>query len=168
MANYLHADTQNAKAIIARLLEEFPELEEDSSLRADMIDGETDFNKLISIALEQRSEAASMSDAIKSRIGDLSTRKARFDKKADTMKAVIHSLMDAAKLDKLALPEATISILSPREKVEILNAEELPQGYYTTEIKPDKKAILAALKSGNQIPGAELALGEESLMVRMK
>lgn len=168
MADYLHVNTQNAKAIIARLLEEYPELEDDSSLRVDMIDGETDFNKLISTALEHRAEAASLSDAIKSRISDLSARKARFDKKADIMKMVIHSLMDAAKLDKLMLPEATISVLSPREKVEILNAEDLPQGYYTTEIKPDKKAILAALKAGNEIPGAELTLGDESLMVRMK
>ena len=47
-------------------------------------------------------------------------------------------------------------------------ADQLPQGYFRIERIADKKAIGEALKAGNEIPGAELALGEEGLTIRPK
>lgn len=109
-----------------------------------------------------------MVTAISLRIGDLAERKARYQRKADAMKALIQSIMESAGLHKLALPEATLSILSGRTSVNVTDVNELPQGFYSTERKADKKALKSALEKGEAIPGAELVMGEDTLTVRVK
>lgn len=156
------------RAEIARLIDEYPELAEDEMLRADMIEAETDLHAVIEKCLDQRQEAEAMVTAIKERATDLAERKARFQRKSDAMKALIQSIMEAADLQKLALPEATLSILSGRVSVNVLDADALPQGYFQIERKPDKKAIKEALEAGNAIPGAELVMGEDSLSIRSR
>jgi hypothetical protein len=46
--------------------------------------------------------------------------------------------------------------------------DALPQGFFKTERKALSKEILAALKAGEKIPGAEIRIGEAGLMVRTK
>lgn len=156
------------RAEIDRLLSMYPELAEDETLRADMIEAETDAVKVIEAALSERQEASAIEAAIASRIDDLVARKQRFVRKAEAMKALVKSVMQAAMLDKLTLPEATLSITKPRTSVNVLNVDDLPQGYFKSVRQADKTAIKAALERGEKIPGAELALGEDGLMVRAK
>ncbi len=165
---YLYLDAAFVKAEIGKLLAEYPELEEDDALRADAIEGETDAHKLISRALEQRQEAETMAGAIKAREVDLSARRSRFERKSEAMKSLIRNVMQAAKLQKLALPQATLSITSPRQTVGIEDLEQLPQGYFKTIRQADKTAIKSALEAGEQIPGAYLVTGSAGLMVRTK
>lgn len=164
----VHMNAGYLKAEIARLIDAYPELAEDETLRADMIDGETDLNRVIGECLGARRESETMVTAISLRIGDLAERKARYQRKADAMKALIQSIMESAGLHKLALPEATLSILSGRTSVNVTDVNELPQGFYSTERKADKKALKSALEKGEAIPGAELVMGEDTLTVRVK
>lgn len=156
------------KAEINRLMETYPELAEDETLRADMMEAETDLHTVIAKCLEQRQEAESMVGAIKERIVAMNERKARFQRKSDAMKDLMQSIMETADLPKVMLPEATLSILSGRVSVNVIDANELPQGYYAIERKPDKKAIKAAMEKGDQIPGAELVMGEDTLTIRSR
>ncbi|KFB11075.1 siphovirus Gp157 family protein [Nitratireductor basaltis] len=164
----LYVDAAYLKHEITRIISDYPELAGDEDLRADMLEGETDLNRVVGKALNARQEAASMAEAIKSREEDLKVRRARFEKKADAMKALIQSVMESANLDKLTLPEATLSIRKPLPKVEVTDTEQLPQGFYKLERKADKTALKQALMSGEQIPGAELALGDDTLSIRVK
>ncbi len=164
----LHVDAVYLKNEIARLLEANPELAEDDLLRADMLEGETDINRVISKALNERQDACSMVEAIKRREDDLRIRRVRFERKAEAIKGLIQSVMYAAELDKITLPEATLSIRQPLPKVEVTDAEQLPQGFFKLERKADKTALKQALMSGEEIPGAELALGDETLSIRVK
>lgn len=156
------------RAEIDKLLAAYPELVEDETLRLDMIEGETDFARVLSKAVEARAEKLSMAEAIKLRIADLAERKARFERGADGVKSLIHSLMDAAGQDKVTLPEATIFTTKPRTSVNVLNVDELPQGYYRVKREADKTAIKSALEQGEQIPGAELVMGDAGLTIRTK
>jgi hypothetical protein len=61
-----------------------------------------------------------------------------------------------------------VSITKPRTRVNITDVNELPQGYFVTERKPKSADIKAALERGDEIPGAELALGDDGLMVRTR
>ena len=167
-ANFLYVDAQAVKAHIADLLAVYPELLEDETLRLDVLEGETDLFRIITKALNERFEAESMANAIKERVSDLNSRGDRFKRKSEAMKKLIKALMDAADQDKITLPEATLSVTAPRTTVNIIDLAQLPQGYVRIERIADKKAIGEALKAGNEIPGAELALGEEGLTIRPK
>jgi hypothetical protein len=109
-----------------------------------------------------------MQEAIKARIADLSERAARYGRRADAMKALIKSVMGAAGLDRLELPEATLSIAKPRASVDVTDLDALPQGYFRLKKEADKTAIKKAIETGEEIPGAVLVLGDESLIVRTK
>jgi hypothetical protein len=165
---YLFLDAAFVKAELGKLLAEYPELETDEELRADAIEGETDAHKIISRALEARQDAETLAGAIKAREVDLSARRSRYERKADAMKSLIRSIMQAAQLPKLTLPEATLSITKPRQTVSVENVDQLPQGYFTTVRQADKAALKQALERGDEIPGAVLATGSAGLMIRTK
>jgi hypothetical protein len=165
---YLFLDAAFVKAEVGKLLAEYPELETDEELRSDMIAGETDAHKIIARALEARQEAETLAGAIKAREVDLSARRSRYERKSDAMKSLIRNIMRAANLQKLTLPEATLSILAPRQTVGIEDLDAIPQGYYRTVKQADKEAIKQALAGGAEIPGAILVTGSSGLMIRTK
>lgn len=166
--NPLYLDAQFVKAEIGRLIEAYPDLAEDETLRLDMIDGETDATRIIERALLDRQEAEMMAGAIRQRETLLAERRGRFERKSEALKTLIRSVMKAARLDKLALPEATLSITKPSRSVGIENIDDLPQGYFHTERRADKAAIKKSLEAGGQVPGAFLVVGSEGLTIRTK
>lgn len=166
--SFLQVDIAAFKAHWAGLLEAYPELVEDDELRADMLEGETELHALVKRLLKIRLDASAMATAIKAIKQDNADRQARFERKADGASALLKSLLIAADVDKVMLPEATVSITKPRTKVNVIDVNELPQGFYAIERKPKSQEIKAALEAGEKVPGAELALGDEGLMVRTK
>lgn len=168
MNAYLAMDAANVKAEIDRLLAAYPELAEDETLRLDTLDGETNLTAIIERALSERQDALVMVAAIKERLDALGSRKSRYERKDKAMKALIKGLMEVADIPKLQLAEATLSVTSPRMTVNVLNVDDLPQGYYRTKKEADKTALKSALEKGEKIPGAELVLGESGLTVRTK
>lgn len=165
---YLFLDANVTKAEIAKLLEAYPELSEDDQLRMDAIEGETNAFGVIEKALAERQEAEAMAGAIKEREINLAARRSRFERKSDAMRGLIKAIMKAADLPKVQLTEASISITSPRVNVIITNEADLPQGYVRIKREADKAAIKSALMRGDEIPGAELQFGDESLTIRTK
>jgi predicted nuclease with TOPRIM domain len=146
----------------------YPELEEDAELLATTVEGETDFERVIDKLVSFVREAETMAEAVKARKDEIAERQKRFERQGEAGRKIILSLMDAAQQPKLTLAEATLSITKHREKLNIWAEEEIPQGYFQLVRKPDTKAITAALKAGNEIPGAELELGTPGLMIRTK
>lgn len=165
---YLQVDIAAFKAQWAELLATFPELADDEDLRADVLEGETDAHRLVSVMVRKRREAQALASAGKEIRSEQSERIARFEKQADGYTALIKSLMLAADLPKIVLPEATVSITKARATVEITDENELPQGFVELRRVPKKSEIKAALEAGEEIPGARLGLSEEGLMVRTK
>lgn len=166
--SYLFKDAQFVRTQIQALIAAYPELEEDATLLADSIEGETDLYRILEKLLNERREAETMASAVKEREGDLSERRKRFERKADGVKKIMLQLMEAAQQDKVTLTEATLSITKPRTSVSVLDIEALPQGFYRNERKPLTTEIKAALEGGDKVPGAELVLGSSGLMIRTK
>lgn len=163
---YLHLDAQFVKAEIAKLVDAHPELAEDEALRLDTIEGETNAYRIIERALEQRQEAEMMAGAVRAREVEMAGRRGRFERKSEAMKTLIRHIMKAARVDKLQLPEATLSISQSRSSVGIEDPNSLPQGFYKRVA--DKAAIKAAFDRGEDVPGAILVLGSEGLAIRTK
>lgn len=168
MSSFLFKDAQFVRTQIQALIAAYPELEEDATLLADSVEGETDLYRILEKLLNERREAETMATAVKEREGDLSERRKRYERKADGVKKIMLQLMEAAQQDKVTLTEATLSITKPRESVEVTDLDAIPQGFFKTERNALSKEIMAALKAGEKIPGAEIRIGEAGLMVRTK
>lgn len=166
--SYINANIADFRAQWHYILEAYPELAEDESLRADVLDAETDFHKLIDSLVKRKLDAREMAAGAKARKQEVGDRQSRFERQEAGFDTLIKSLMQFANMQKVVLPEATVSITKPRTKVSILDVNELPQGFYAVERKPKSAEIKAALEAGQTVPGAELVLGEDGLMVRTK
>lgn len=168
MSGFIQVDIADFKAHVAALLAAYPELSEDDELREDMIAGETDMVPLIERLLRRKLDADTMASAIKERKADIAERQVRYERQSDGYRALIKSVMIAADLDKVTLPDATVSVTKPRVTVEITDEASLPQGFVEVKRVPRKAEIKKALEAGEEIPGAVLGLSEEGLMVRSR
>lgn len=168
MSDYLVMDAAKLESEIRFMLAAYPDLADDEDLRLDTLEGETDFHRIMSRLVRVRNEKIADADGLAVYIGDLAERKARQLRAADGVKVLMLSLMSAADVTKLVLPEATISVTKPRSSVEILDVESLPQGTFAIVRQPDKTAIKAMLDAGEDVPGAALKTSEPGLTVRTK
>lgn len=168
MSSRIELDAAATKVRIAALLEAYPELTDDEELLADALEGETDLHSLAARIVDIRQDAEAMKAGIKERKADLTERGNRMERKSDAATALLKSLMDAAGVDKLVLPEATISITASRASVEVTDLDALPSQLCKLIKQPDKTAISKRLMAGEAIPGAALVYGETGVTIRTK
>lgn len=153
---------------IANLVSAYPEMQDDDALKADMISGEFDVESVMSRVMSHLFEAEEMLDGMKPRFEDLSERKKRWERRKEFCRALAQRVLEASGRLRIEIPEATISKSAGKESVEITNVDELPQGTYSTERKPDKKAIGEQLKAGADVPGARLVMGSDGVRINTK
>ena len=165
---YLAMDAAKVQSEVRHILAAYPELADDEELRLGTLEGETDFNRIMSRLIRARNEKMALAEGLGGYMGDLAERKARLTHAADGIKALALSLMSSADLQKLVLAEATLSVTKPRVGVEITDLAALPQGTFTLSRQADKAAIKALLDAGDDVPGATLKSGDAGLTVRTK
>src|SRR5690606_21183728 len=127
------------------MLAAYPELMDDESLRADMLEAETSLPALASKIVRVRGERLAYAEGLNAYIKDLTARRDRFARGADGLKGLLLRLLATAQLPKLSLPEATVSVTPGRSTVSVTDIEALPQGTFTTVRQPDKAAIKAMI-----------------------
>ncbi|WP_247997692.1 siphovirus Gp157 family protein [Brucella tritici] len=164
--NYLAYDVTVLEREFADLVAAYPELAEDEELRADTIEGETDAYRVLGKIVAIERDANSMVLAIGERAKELAARKDRYTRRKDAMRALLLRLLKAADLNKVSLPEATVSVGKGRAGVEIVDETLLPDNVVKLKREPDKTAIKVALDAGEDVPGAVLREGQPSVTVR--
>lgn len=165
--NYLAADVANLEALFADMLAAFPELESDEELRADMLEGETNFHAVLTRLVNGERDADSLAKAVAGRISDLQTRKSRAERRKEAMRSLMFKLLKAAGVTSVPLAEATISIGKKAAAVEIVDEALLPKAYVRVSTSPDKTSIKEALQAGKKVRGAKMGEAGEQLSVRV-
>lgn len=165
--NYLAADVANLEALFADMLAAYPELEADEELRADMLEGETNFHAVLTKLVNCERDADGMAKAVAGRISDLQARKSRAERRKEAMRSLMFKLLKAAGVPRVPLAEATISIGRKAASVEIVDEALLPSSVVKITTSPDKKAIADLLKAGADVPGAKMGEAGEQLSVRV-
>lgn len=150
---------------LAALFEAYPELAEDNQLRADTLEGSTDYHAVLARLVAQEREADSMVKGIAERVREIQGRKARYERKKVAVRELMLRLLKAAGLPRVALPEATVSIGKGRDSVEIVDEDKLPDNVVRVVRTPDKTLIKEALAHG-PVEGARMVTGGETLTVR--
>lgn len=157
-------------SLIAAMAEMLAPYRDDEETYADTLDGETDVMDLLDgeIAAMQADEA--LAAAIKAREADLKTRRERIEMRAEAHRKNLKLVLQHAALSKAERPLATVSIRPGSLSVRIVDEAEIPSQLMREKVTraPDKAAIKAQIEAGETVPGAELARGDETIMVKVR
>lgn len=96
--------------------------------------------------------------AFKTEIDRMNERKKSLENQIDRMKKAQLEFMQATGQKKAVAGTFTIT-MRENKSVKVIDQNAIPSAYLTekpAEYNPDKKAILAALKSGESVPGCEI------------
>ena len=161
-------DIAALQAEINKLLADHPELAEDEILRADMIEGATDAYDFLAMLVRKMGEAKALELGVEAYADELLARRNRFMHRRDRLRELIFKVMNSARLTKVELPEATLSIRAGQAKVIIVDELEIPEEYLRIKTEPDKIKIKAALQNNEHVPGAMLSNVEPVLAIHIK
>lgn len=164
----MNLDPRNVLQEISNLLLQYPELQEDDQLRADMIEGETDAHKLLSMIVRKIGENKALAEATDSYAQELKDRSARIDRRIEAFRSLAFKIMQQGGINKAELPEATLSIRSGTPKVIITDETALPNDAFIVKRAPDKYTIKSWLDAGQEVPGAVLSNAEPTISIRVK
>ena len=159
------------KASIESLITAYPELAEDEILRADMFEGTTNINNVLSTLVDKALDAATTQDAIALRQKDLAARKARYGKQEDALRGFMLSIMELADIKKAALPEATLSMSFQKPKLVVSDEEQITEQFIKTitTTKIDTEALKDSYEASGVVPpGCVLSNGKNVLRVLNK
>ena len=101
-------------------------------------------------------------------IDRLSERKRLISNRQKQIKDYLRENMEAAGISKISCPLFTITCAKGRESVVVDSEDCIPDDLMSvkTEIRPDKVAIAAKLKAGEEVPGCRLERGQSSIRIK--
>ena len=152
----------------ARLLAEDPDIQDDERLYSDMLQGESEGDPfdVLDRVIRAAIHPGSMADAAKRRADEIAGRAARYARRRDNLRAAAFAALDALGIRKHERPDFVASVRAGTASVQITDETKLAQEYVRWSMTPDKAAILAALKTGAEVPGAELSNAIPSLALK--
>lgn len=101
-------------------------------------------------------------------IDRLSERKRLISNRQKQIKDYLRENMEATGISKISCPLFTITCAKGRESVVVDREDGIPDELMSvkTEVRPDKTAIAARLKAGEEIPGCRLERGQSSICIK--
>ena len=156
---------------IALLCLEHPELYDDAALRADVLEGETDAFSVLSRLADRIREDETLEAALAERAARIKERKDRLARHSEGLRTLALRIMSAAHLQKVTLPEATLSVRAVPPKVEVADPDAFLRAYpkyQRVKYEVDKTKLKADLAAGIACVGARLTNGSETLTVNTK
>jgi hypothetical protein len=153
------------KIQISLLLDRHPELIDDVDLRADMLEGSTDLHAIMERLLTEEREASELISVVGNRIENLSARRTMFRARQTSLRDVMMEILQRADLRKISLPEATVSITRRGPAVQIIDDTLVPDAFCRFKREVSKTAIKDAINAGEEVAGAVLDNGSETLRI---
>jgi hypothetical protein len=143
-------------------------LSDDERLYLDTLEGETDLYELVWRLLGQIEDDEGVQAILAEQIADRTARKQRAGERVKHHREAIMALIQCAGLDKLTLPEATLSVRDVPPKPIVTDEAAVPLVFKKATWKPDMAPIKAGVESGAAIPGVSFDNGGNSLTIRRK
>lgn len=162
---------------------------DDETLLLDTIEGQTSLLEIFDAVLERMTDSEVNIEGVNAVAKDLSGRKARFEQRLKSDRAILEQAMTIAGLTKLERPTATLSLANRPPSLTVTEESDIPAEFWkagdptldrkklATALK-DRAAALAALPDDPveraialagtppEIPGACLSNGAPSISIR--
>jgi hypothetical protein len=154
------------RAVREVLLRKYPELVEDEDALLDTLQGCTDLDECIEAIVRSAKEDETLSETLAVTIAKNRERKGRFERRAESKKRAAFELMSENQIKKIEAAEFTVSRRAVPQSVIITNEHLIPDRLSRITREPNKTAIKQALVNGEDVPGAELSNGGETISIR--
>lgn len=160
-ARNLERESAAAKDLLAELSSD------DAELNHDMTEGETGLFEAIEAALAEIDDCDVTIEGCKAKEKQMADRRKRAEGRQERLRTLIEQAMLVADMPTVKLPCATFSV-SHRPPAPFVADEALIPAKFWKQPDPvlDKKAINAASKDGEEIPGVSMTNGSTSLTIR--
>ena len=153
------------KSLAASMAKAFPEADEETL--ADTLEGVSDLPSLLSTLIRSRIEDETLAECLRRRIEEMRQRLERLEVRAGQKKALVLAAMEEAGIKKLVEADFTLSLRLGSPKLVVVDETLIPEEFWRPQApKLDRQWLLAALKNGRSVPGAELGNPEPTLAVR--
>jgi hypothetical protein len=160
-AHNLYRETQAAKALRANLADV---IGDDERFAADAVEGETNLNEAIEMAVQQIVDDMASIKGLNDYIEKFTARKERLQERVANMRTALTVAMEQAGRKKIEHPAVTLSLRASAPSVVVTDEAAIPSRFWApSEPRLDKRALLAALKEKETVPGAMLSNGGLSL-----
>lgn len=138
---------QQVAAVVAMLPDD-----EDDRLREDMLEGETDLHAFAGKLLSHIEDDEGVINALADQIEGRKARQDRAKQRIASRRDMLAALLDIARIDKLTLPEATLTKRPGKPKLIVANDDAVPDEFQAIKKTPDKKAINSAFETADALP----------------
>lgn len=154
---------------IEALIRDYPDLADDEMLRADMLDGSTNIQEVLTALFHSVDDNKMMVEATTARLQELTERRARFTRRVEFLRELMLQVLQSANLKKLELAEATLSQrnVAPQIVGEV-DPEALPDDLCRIKREADRTAIREALLANRKLPGLGLSNSPPTLTINVK
>jgi hypothetical protein len=154
-------------ALKERLLAECPDADEDTF--RDTLEGITELHEMIAAVVRSALVDEALQTGLRTRLEEMRQRLARLAERGAKKRQLALDAMCDAGLKKLEEPDFTASARAGLPHLVIVAAPEISEHYWVPQPpKLDRQALLADLKQGAVIQGAQLGNSRPILSVRTK
>jgi Siphovirus Gp157 len=126
------------------------QVDDDEKLVTDAIEGETDAYEVLGSLLRQHDHFQALANGAKANKTDVAVRQARFEAKVEAFRSAMLSVVEMTGLDKITLPQATISMREIKAKLVLVSPEAVPNEF--CKHVPDLEKIKAQYSPGEVLP----------------
>ena len=140
--------------------------DDDDAIR-DTIEGATSLREMIAMVAADIVTDGGLVRGLTEVIKAMGERRDRIEKRIAMRRVAVMTGMESAGIKTLETPAGTLTIKAVPPSALILDEAAVPSEFWIPQDpKIDKKAILAALKAGDGVPGAQLSNGGTTLQMR--
>lgn len=167
MSISLRVETHRYHVVRMRLLERWPEI--DAETLADTLEGITDLHEMIAAVIRSALVDEALQAGLRSRLEEMRQRLARLEERGTKKRQLALEAMCDVGLKKVEQPDFTASARSGMSPLVVLADNLIPEPYWLPQPpKLNRQTLLADLKRGEVIPGAQLGNPQPCLAVRTK
>ena len=163
----LSIETSTYQLLKERLLSVYPETDDETL--ADTLEGITDLHEMIAAVIRSALVDEAFQAGLRTRLEEMRQRLARLEERGAKKRQLALEAMCEVGLKKLEQPDFTASARAGLPPLVVLAEELIPPDYWVPQPpKLDRQPLLAKLKRGGEVAGAQLGNPKPTLAVRTK
>jgi hypothetical protein len=150
-----------------RIQAEDPDLDEQTL--ADTVEGLTDLHEIIAAIIRSALHDEALAEGLKFRLDEMQTRQARLKDRASKRRQIARDVMVETQIKKIIAPEFTVSLRPGSPALVVVDESAIPDAFWEPrQPRLNRQTLLAELRQGVAVAGAELSNPEPVLSVRTK
>lgn len=161
----VHAALAEHEALKARIIAECGDEEDEETLR-DTLEGATRLDEILAGLITARDDDLALGESLRAHIRRCRARLQRLEARADTRRRLARDIMLEASLQRIDLPDCTLTLRRVEGAVEIEDEEAIPAPFWRCPPPAlDRAALQRALRRGEEIEGARLTAPSLTLVI---